>query len=85
MKHPKMDPLLLSGETHELDDLVNKMKKEGIKTGRKELRRLKDQYNHSRADVINHLRQHQGGQKDNGLPEGQTEEQNNEHTDKAEG
>ena len=25
------------------------------------------------------------GQQDNGLPEGQTEEQNNEHTDKAEG
>lgn len=54
--HPKMDPKLLSDQLHELDDFRKKMKKEGIKTSRKELRLLNEQYNNSSEKIAEHLR-----------------------------
>lgn len=56
-KSHRMDPHLIAAtDNSELDYVVKKMKKEGIKTTRARVRRLAKDYNNSRKKVYAQLR-----------------------------
>lgn len=57
MGHIKMDPAFISGQPWELDYVVQKMKGEGFKTSRKEVRKLAKKFNNSRRKVYRAIRE----------------------------
>lgn len=56
VKHPKIDPLLISIEDHELQYVVNKMKGLGIKVTAAQVKKAALQSNHSRRKTYNLLK-----------------------------
>lgn len=54
--HPKMDPYRVSNQEWELDWIVNKMKHEGYKTSRDQIRAIKKLFGSGRKKVYNEIR-----------------------------